>query len=622
MQRAALTTRSISARLATPLLSRSYFAALYARTMPIKAKADIGYYGGTLKYFVEDDRWYDALVIEGHPDGRKRIHRAYGVDTDPRAYHHHYLLAPNFTTELLYAIPQDVWNTFIAALPNQRVVAMLNLAAFRHLYKGYNVAMDGYTELLQLRRAKLIARYHFLISNGFNVGHMSLSTLCDRLAKGEDINKLLAESFGLPMLTAEFFDKFSHHSEWSDVARIGELIKRRSLKRDGVTFDADKANAFIAALPSSQQSPHEFHTMLNHYSQITDSISRGFFAHFDRKNWELFEANVFYHQPFTSAADITFDFNLLRDYLDTLIANLVYPEIMRRVLTAYPGASDHLLAELMERSHSKAYYAVRGLFFALCADKTKLAVLVSQGKQWRENHAVIETKKPEKAQLRKNEEKWHALFEQQTIDSVTFTCITSKQADDDGYTTREKKIYPHTSDFWGGKDHIIQLQSTSGEQSRVELQVLTDYDGQSFVEVVQHVAQGRKKPSRELEAAVAQLVKKIEQGEITLNRNRGKIVTPKTETYLEMTHSVYPYSLSDENAQEQIYQVYKSAGVLPAFMVADNYRDMLSKAPELTALMDHIISSLGVTPVTIAADTQPSRPDECLIGPKSPIRNR
>lgn len=76
-----------------------------------------------------------------------------------------------------------------------------------------------------------------------------------------------------------------------------------------------------------------------------------------------------------------------------------------------------------------------------------------------------------------------------------------------------------------------------------------------------------------------------------LNKNKN-LLNPKCGATAvkkrKAAHCNYPYPFSDETIQEQIYQAYKNAKVLPPTLEASNYKEMLEKHKIIKFIKDRL----------------------------------
>lgn len=493
------------------------------------------------------EKWTPQLHItkDGNIENSARSDFAsYGIDT---YNNEHFDAAKN-----LYAIPQLIWEAFIAELPDQDIVRRLNLSEHRHLWTAYSYVASASNEETRNYRIDACNRYHFY-ADQYHVSEDERYT--KMVDNGAIANRKSHSQTELPSyMTPLYLEKFSHCPSMKDLEYIGKKYITLKASNNDDAINIDKKNEIIAALPSSKKEPEKFFEMLT-----ADANIRAFYFMHDKSR-----ANVFYQARnnfgLFNQLIVKNSKTFINDYCRAIVAHLVFPEVMRRLM----------MSQAIDTSNESIRFLTSDmlkLFTIPLTEHINFVKLNALQERWHRNITFINSKMP-LSQLVTME--WYPLFPEQQINDVTFTCLTTRDQ-----LLREGAALEHCVGGYGdrcltGATHIIQVKTSSGERSTIELRV----DGNK-ASVIQNFGNRNQKPCDEITNAANVLLSKINNNEIPLNESRGEIILPGMTTL--SVHEVYPYPLADEAIQEEIYQAYKNAKVLPSFMMADDYKSMVAK---------------------------------------------
>lgn len=502
-------------------------------------------------------------------DWKKYSTTEYG--TDPASYEFMHITPGKFAPDLLYAIPQDTWDDFIAQLPFQNIVKGLNLSVHRHLWPAYNYSASTEDLKLQHWRTNAFSKYHFLVSlldpvkeeNCFYNGHINWKAAIDQgvIAKGKMIDEAKIR-FGA-YVTPTYLDKFSHYPALYDFTAIGEGFiepKAKSIYGEG-PIDTAKLNEFIAALPSSKKDPVKFENMISDANVIR---SLGFNVLSERIN-----GRILYHAR--NNFGLFKNKNLSRYsschyYCIGIFNDLVYPEILRNFFEISTLEYEKYNTKVTNDIIS-LYYAAQRTFEIILHEYLSIDKLIQLSDKWHLKRVVIDSNKPE-AIIKLQ---WHPLFSPQTINQVTFTCIETEAELKKEGNEMHNCVGGFASFCLSGETHIIRANTPFGERSVVRLEI--NLSDKKFM-IVENVKSGNKTPCEEILNASDLLLEKINNDNTILNWQRGKTDTSVQE--LDDISRYYPYPLYDQSSQEAVYQAY-TKDVLPSFMLADNYPLMIEK---------------------------------------------
>lgn len=503
-----------------------------------------------------------------------------------------------YPPDLLYAIPQEIWDNFVDYLPDQAIANKLNLSKHRHLWPGYNYAVCADNLETKYLRADAFNKYHFLVSllnikkNTFDMYSFNPNGRFNDMwrnfidtgviAQGKTIEHIILtnEQRFLPYLTPIYLKKFSHCPSWLELDRLGRTlilpksyepaVQHHPIRED---FDRVKLNEFIATLPSSKKDPEKFEKMIEDSHEILKHFK---FATFDDS---LIKSRIFYHERrhFGNLKKISVKEGFLQDYYAAIFTDLFFPEVVRQYfklseetleefhfneLTGYQF--DHLIKDLLDTT--------KRLFVQFLTENLSIRQLISLQERWHRNMTVIESKKPlvPPTSIRK----WHALFEPQCIGDVVFSCLTTEIDLKEEGLHMEHCVGGYATDCIMGNSHIISVKTPSGKRSTIQLDIPKNSEGNQ-VNIVQNRAERNKEPCHEIINATEIFLSRIRSHKIQLNPKRGGIGS-SLPTYDTVT-KIYPYYLDDQKSQELIYKAYNDSKVLPSMLTEKNYQGMMEK---------------------------------------------
>lgn len=486
--------------------------------------------------------------------------------------------------EPLKAIPEFIWNGFIAELPLQNLVNGLNLSEHRYLWPAYTYSASTEDSLVQYWRANAFSKYHFLVSlldstqeeNGFFSEYQVWKAAIDEgvIAKGGMIN--VAKQHVGSYVTPKYLEKFSHCPSFFEFSSIGAgfIVPKACSIYDSRDVNTNKLNEFITRLPSSKNEPENFAKMLSDVDVIR-KIPTG-------ANAEQLNGRILYHA--------LNNFGLFKDkhlnnysychyYFIAIFNDLIYPEVLRKFFEL-----SNLEYEKYDTQANndvlKLYYKALNTFKVVLHEHLPIDKLIQLSDRWHLMRAAINAKKPEPI-IRLE---WHPLFSAQTINQVTFTCIVTGAG--------LRKEGEEMQNCAGGYDcycllgdiHIIRVETSSGERATISL----EEKNKKFT-IIENLKRGKKTPCDEILEASQVFEEKLNKGEIILNKYRGKIELSAKR--LDDITEYYPYPLYDHSSQESIYQAY-SKTQLPSIMVAANYQQMVQKLSEKFDLTECIGDAL------------------------------
>lgn len=509
-----------------------------------------------------------------HYEKNLGYHMALGLAYNSRFHSDFYF--PN----LLFSIPQPVWNDFIAKLPHQNVVKNLNLSAYRHLIVAYTYcvvytfepikdadiihyrsdAIGKYHFLASIIAAATSYRFHLTTSDRFDLKDvyskdsiryfyadnltscfpididLNFPDVFKQIDQGKEPAKLLTNR--LPYLTPLFLNKFSQCPVWHDVHNIGtNLILPQATNRLG-DINKNKLDGFIADLPSSKKDPLHFSNMVQDSRKIltkhlNKKLSSSFFFQ-SRNNFGHYDSK---------------DHALIKDYITALCKDLIFPEFIRQL--------HHLSSEQCEKMTIDVTTIIDDRYHLDTILSSKLNTLLSEiigsiqlnqlnqlQQRWHRNITLIEAHKP----VSPFKFEWHALFEPETIGNVTFTCLTTNtqlRAEGD---EMHHCVSGYSNRCMSGKSHIVKIVTQSGERSTLELSV--DRETQK-INIVQNQDDRNTTPSQEILSATNELLRNLNNKKIPINSKQGSI---SGETIIA-ANEIYPYSFSDNGARRNIQSI-------------------------------------------------------------------
>lgn len=471
---------------------------------------------------------------------------------------------------LLYSIPQPIWEDFIRGL-NQDVVAVLDLKTHRHLWMAYNYALETSIEEIALKRAQLIAKHHFALAilyhdNLLNIlstsriyKRQALEELRDnctefqRILREENFfNYILAEKIH-PVFTPKFLHKMAHLPNVFKVVGLAEAILRYSAttivfpcstgdisSTEPVKFDPKKMQNAINWLPSSTQKPKELSDCVTFFEPLEFSNKASLFP--SRQSWSGKE-NI------TKAANYE-----IFDYKQALFNDLIYREVLQKI-------HEECINEKTDFIIAKVNYKFRQLI-AASNDILRLNALQ---KRWRKNIHVIKDKKP---LFSKEAREWKSLMETTVIDGITITPLTSESALKSHGNEMDHCVGGYTEECLENTSNILKLIDAQNGKSTLELVYVKDK-----IKIQAHKGEYNSFPNERHRKAALELLRQINEGIIPLNEDRLN-----EKPIHSQVHTEYPYEVNELGIQEEIYQIYKTLGILPSILTADNYQEMLKKS--------------------------------------------
>ncbi len=441
--------------------------------------------------------------------------------------------------DLLYGIPQITWNEFIARLPHPYIVAKLNLSVHRHVWKSYNFVATTEGETLRNRRLEALSTYHFLYQP-----YMDSSRIDVGLSTLETLNKL--------GYSAQLANKLAHCYSSHHALLLKHYVQTKATVRE---LNKEKYDEIVAAMPSSQTAPVEFAKMLDDALAIDVTILQ-----------PEAKANFFYHarNHFGHFRSVKFSSHEFKDYINSIVRDLIFPDYLRSLESAAADSPrDQIALEERERTLKNQLQ----LMLTEMYTPKRLQELVSR---WHRNISVIESKKP----LEVVSPNWHALFERQTIDNISFECLTTAEALYQEGNELRHCVGGYRKDCRTGGTHIVRIQSLTGERSTLSITPEVE-NGKTVFKIDQHYGIQNSDADALHVMAVDKLMQMLNKGEIKINKSMGAIT--RGDIKLSLAHLFYPYDLKDPSVQEQIYQAYRKLKVLPPLLVAESYDEMLTK---------------------------------------------
>ncbi len=476
---------------------------------------------------------------------------------------------PPYTINLkeLYAIPQMIWEAFIDKLNEKTIVEKLNLKKHRHLWSAYN-SFNSHSKMQMtskqwLRHAELIGSYHFLISldnvsfgptfrEGIhfskNVDYLSAklnnaySVLSENYYEDNVIPLEVLSQFH-PCFTPQFFKKVAHVSDILEVIALADMVHGYANTHKVQTrmdyIDQKRQQDAINWLPSSQKEPMKTASAIAMAKSISIKFFGGFFFS-ARNNWG------------TESKNIPSDPIATRDYFDALFNDLIHGELHR------------IVAEDKKRStftYHDTYHSIRQQFHQLITDTNSYAQLFGLQARWHRNLFGIESVKPLSARVAS----WEPLIQALSIFGIKLKAITS-----DLELKAHGKVIQHcvggyVEQCLRNSSDIIELIDSQGRQSTLE--IVRDNNGLFLAR--QHKFYHNSVPLAAHKVAAGALIAGLNSGMIAANANRLQ-EKPKSK-------NENPSFNYDAETQEKIYTAYKSLKLLPARLIAKDYKSMLVK---------------------------------------------
>lgn len=486
-------------------------------------------------------------------------------------------------SESLNAIPQDTWNNFVAELPMPNLAVGLNLSKHRYLWPAYNYSASAEDSLLQNWRANAFSKYHFLVSlldpaqeeNCFFSEYHTWKEAIDQgvIADGKMID--VAKQHIGSYITPKYLEKFSHCPSFYEFSSIGtNFIKPKVVSVYGVgDININKLNEFITRLPSSKNEPEKFAKMLSDVNVIRkipglyDERIKGRILYHALNNFGLFKDKNLNNYPYCHY------------YFIAIFNDLIYPELLRKFFELSGLEYDKYNTQA-SNDIINLYYRGLSTFKVVLHEYLPLEKLIQLSDRWHLMRAAINSKKPEPV-IRLQ---WHPLFSPQIVNQVTFTClVTGAELRQEGEEMKNCAA-GYDSYCLQGDDHIIRVETSSGERSTI----LLEEKNKKF-DIIENLKRGKKTPCDEILIASQIFLEKLNNGEIILNDYRGKIDISADK--LDDITEYYPYPLYCQSNQESIYKAY-SKDRLPSILVAANYRQMIGNLSEKFDLAECIRDAL------------------------------
>lgn len=470
--------------------------------------------------------------------------------------------------EKLFGVPDNIWETFISHLEHQEVVTLLDLKQHRHLWAAYHYALSAPTPSLVLSRAKLIGRFHFLLSFALydpreitqqqsfakqEQQFLAFQDIKKHLDQGQFAKRSLLQIYnGLSLL---FIHKLSHCSNIWEFDLLANLVTNYAQDALGA-FDNDRKARAIGMLPSSVTEPARFSSALNLAKMVRNMNAKPGFLFFNsQQHWSASSTK------FSNLA------NLGKHYFDALFNDLVLRQVILQAHATYREIDQACLTRIKERFES---------FFLKKTGVHKIAILHSY---WQHNSHHLSALKPAKSKPKF----WSPLIAKTKINGITITPLSSEES-----LIRHGKWMQHcvqTNVFVDlcrnlGAD-IFELVSEDGEMSTLDIR--PSYS--NGYHIIQHVSVGGiKKPSQHHIKVGLQVLDDICSGCLSITKARQ---IPYADNY---SNYQFEYELDDLSTQELIYQEYKAKKMLPSSLVFANYLHML-EATNLVNLIDEALKN-------------------------------
>lgn len=477
----------------------------------------------------------------------------------------------NWKPDLLFAVPQTIWDEFILRLPDQVTVKKLNLSTHRHLYQSYNqIASDPNNEQ-RVKKAELVGRYHFL--------------------KNYDLTFPPLDNFDFSEMPSQFLNIFAHCPDPRTLQIIYMLLKPRFTSSDG-KINIQRRDDFIATLPSSVKFPLEFINMLDKAQMIFSNAGYNDLCYkyhnADEASFTLIGSKLLYElkNQFNKSSEIDLtkeNCRNLQDYVDQITKDLIYPELIRKL-----SHSGIYVRE--QQLNDDIVSTLRANLLAVLIDKNKLTVVNALQERWHRNITVINAAKPP---VLVDELQWHALFAPQQIGEVSFSCLISERQLRDEGNEMHHCVGGYVNKCLDGSSHIIKVCSRSGNNSTLQLAFSLDHNGCKQVEIVQNRTKFNNKPCDLILNATDLLLARIRDKSIKINQQRGEILN-RALVSKKFKNQYYPYDFLDQELQETIYKAYIDTKTLPSYMIAKSYKDLV-ETKEINSLILNVISQLELS---------------------------
>ncbi len=570
-------------------LSRHYVAESYANTLEIptriRNKQDIIHLqiltssklgpklraATTIRESLFGSAWHTLLKIDNKKQG------IYYEETyvDPESEQNDTLFIPPekiVFPENIFGIPQLVWEIFIGHLEHQEVVHILNLKQHRHLWPAYQYAMSAPTAHLIIARAKLIGRFHFLLSIALyhpnditqqqnNIkNEFQFSVLTDikhDLDRGEFDKKNMMRLHDC--FTLVVVNKLRYCSNILDLNLLVTMVSNYA-KTALDPIDKNRKWGASNMLPFSDTEPTRFASAL----QLAKTINRisarpGLLFFNSQSQWAAY-----------SSKEGSMN-SLGKHYFDALFHDLVRRQIILQAHAANVFIDSNLLHLIKEQ------------FESLFLQDTTFNKIEALQIYWQHNsHTIAAMKSSQNI-----ERFWSPIISNTKINGINIRPLASE---DDLIRHGTRMQHCVQTDVFVNfcrnmYADILELESEDGEISTLDIR--PGYRNDYYL--LQHVGVGgHKKPGKlHIEAGI-KLVEELRAGRIKLSKAR------QTESLDKSAKPLYKfdYDLDDLATQDRIYQLYKSKKMLPHRLIFVNYLELL-ESTKLVTMIDDVIKKVS-----------------------------
>lgn len=499
----------------------------------------------SLREFFLGKSWYTLLKIDENKSALN-YEAQYKIDSSV-------FVSPEniIFSEQLYAIHSDIWEKFLAYLPNQEIVKLLGLKEHRHLWLAYSYAMTAQTHEEAIARAKFIGRYHFLLSVAFyqledlkkqNLPPEFQISVLKEIKHDLDRGMLKKQNFVNfhLSLNESMLSKLRHCPNLFDVSLLAALVFNYS-KISFQSVDVKRQHSAIHRLPASNSDPRCFSSALHLARRLSKVSSRPGLLFFNSRSQWTKEPNL------QSKYD-----PLSPYYFDALFSDLILRQVLLQA---------HHCSMVVDKS---LIQIIRQRFESLFMQETGVHKFEELQSYWQHHAHYLKIFKSEH-----NERKfWSPLINPLKIENIQIVALASEEE------VRQHGIKMHhcvQGDIFIQccrelSADILELVSDTGEVSTLDIR--PQFSGKYYI--LQHVGVGGvQKPSQHHLKVGLQLLEGI---------NSGHLIS-KARQMMNLNQSVNPYQfdydLDDWLTQEKIYQFYKTKKMLPSRLIFGNYRELL-----------------------------------------------
>lgn len=477
--------------------------------------------------------------------------------------------------DLLYSIPQLVWEEFIQVL-NPKLVEALNLKKHRHLWNAYNYAIEASSEEIALERAQLIGQHHFVLailycselamafapSRAYNADEWhELKKNCDRfqrtLKERNFFDYQLAQTIH-PAFTPRFLHKMAHCSDIAEILRLADALLHysstirifgshalhretyhRLMNMGSLTLAIDKKKTHDAMnwLASSTENPGNFSRSIKFILPL-QGLNIGFFFP-SRRSWN-------------KGGISEGDNQLIFDYENALFDDLILRQILQKIQEKNIGEEFDLIPP-------KIYYK----FKQLIAISHDLLHINKLQERWHRNIQAIEAAKPVFSKRT-----WKPLIAATCINGITITPITSENLLKSHGQEMGHCVGGYAKRCVTNESDIFEFLDAQNIKSTLDVWHIEDKIG-----IQQHRGYRNTFPNEHHAAVATELVRQINEGIIPSNQERLHEKSIHSRMQRDCPYDIYRLDL-----QEEIYQIYKTQKVLPPILIAGNYQEMLQKS--------------------------------------------